>query len=77
MFKNRYFDSKFPLHLPIASHWSLATTILAFLFIFIIIIFGCGEETIDNPLGGSVKVAPISTPYYPMTVGTPMGLPKS
>ncbi len=38
-------------------------------FCFILLMSGCGEQAIDNPLGGSVKVAPISTIYYPMTVG--------
>ena len=77
MFKNQYFDSKSTLHLLIPSHRSLATAILVLLFIFIVIIFGCGEETIDNPLGGSVneegkteKVVPMPIPYYPMTVGS-------
>ena len=39
--------------------------------------FGCGEETIDNPLGESFdekakteKAAPISSIYYPITAGS-------
>ena len=44
---------------------------------FILLMSGCGEETVDNPLGGSVneegkteKIVPISTPYFPMTLGS-------
>ena len=72
MFINRCFDSKFPLHLLIASHWSLASAILALL-----LIFGCGNETINNPLGGSAEgtretedLVLVSSIYYPMTVGS-------
>ena len=49
---------------------------VAFLFL-LLLTFGCGEETVDNPLDGSVneegkteQVVPISIPYYPMTLGS-------
>ena len=75
MFINRCFDSEFPLHLLIASHRSLASAILALLFIF-----GCGNETINDPLGGSAEgtresedLVPVSSIYYPMTLGSRWG----
>ena len=72
MFMNRYFSPRYPLFLLTANHESLVAAIVALL-----LISGCGEETIDNPLGGGVdeggkteKVISISTPYYPMTLGS-------
>ena len=65
---HRFFKRRFPLR-------SRARE-LAFLCL-ILFISGCGEETIDNPLGGGVNeegktenVVPISTPYYPMSIGS-------
>ena len=55
-----FFKRQFPLRNRIRE--------VAFLC-FALLMAGCGEETIDNPLVGGFKVAPISTPYYPMTVG--------
>ena len=72
MFMNRYFSPRYPLLLPTAKPGLLVAVIIALL-----LISGCGEEIIDNPLGGSVdeggkteKVVSISTPYYPMTLGS-------
>ena len=64
---HRFFRRRFPLRNRPRG--------IAFLC-FILLVYGCGEEAIDNPLSGSVneegkteKIVPISTPYYPMTVG--------
>ncbi len=72
MFMNRYFSPRYPPLLLTAKPGLLVAAIVALL-----LIFGCGEETIDKPLGGSVneggkteKVESISTPYYPMTLGS-------
>ncbi len=71
MFMYRYFSPRYPPLLLTAKPGLLVAAIVALL-----LIFGCGEENIDNPLSGSVnedgkteKVVSISTPYYPMTLG--------
>ena len=65
---HRLFKRQFPLQRK--------TRKVAFLFL-LLLTFGCGEETVDNPLDGSVneegkteQVVPISIPYYPMTLGS-------
>ena len=69
---NRCINSKFPLYLLVTRYGVQAATILALLFIF-----GCGNESINNPLGGSADGSratedseSVSTIYYPMTVGS-------
>ena len=61
---HRFFRRRFPLR-------SRARGI-AFLC-FILLMYGCGEETVDNPLGGTRETAdfvPVSSIYYPMTVSS-------
>ncbi len=72
MFMNRRFSPGYPPLLLTANRESLVAVIIALL-----LVSGCGEEIIDNPLSGSVdeggkteKVESISTPYYPMAVGS-------
>ena len=68
MIKYRCMNSISSLPLLIASYGMQATVILALLFIF-----GCGDETINAPLGGTRETedfVPVSAIYYPMTVGS-------
>ena len=61
---HRFFRRRFPLR-------SRARGI-AFLC-FILLMYGCGDETINAPLGGTREtedLAPVSAIYYPMTVGS-------
>ncbi|MDE0297774.1 MAG: hypothetical protein OXN17_04020 [Candidatus Poribacteria bacterium] len=65
---NRFFKRKYTLMSRIRG--------VAFLC-FILLMSGCGEEAIDKPTGGGVneegkteQVVPISTPYYPTTLGS-------
>ena len=61
---HRLFKRRFPLR-------SRARE-LAFLC-FILLMYGCGDETINAPLGGTTEtedLAPVSAIYYPMTVGS-------
>ena len=65
---HRFFKRQFPLRCGAGEVGFLP---------FILLVSGCGEEAMDNPLGGSVneegkteKVVPISTTYYPMTIGS-------
>ena len=40
---------------------------------FILLMYGCGDETINAPLGGTTETedfVPVSAIYYPMTVGS-------
>ena len=64
---HRFFKGQFPLRNGVRE--------VAF-FCLILLMSGCGEETIDNPLDGSADSAretedfvPVFTSYYPMTVG--------
>ena len=81
MLRNQYFRTRSPRKrrgvakssfLLFTSLWPLGTSL-----IFVIIISGCGgEEPVDRPIVESVRDekpindAPISTPYYPMTLGS-------
>ena len=68
MFMNRCINSKSPLSLFVTNYGMQATVIVALLFIF-----GCGDETINAPLGGTREtedLVPVSSIYYPMTVGS-------
>ena len=61
---HRFFRRRFPLR-------SRARE-LAFLC-FILLMYGCGDETINPPLGGTREtedLVPVSSIYYPMTVGS-------
>ena len=61
---HRFFRRRFPLR-------SRARGI-AFLC-FILLMYGCGDETINAPLGGTTETedfVPVSAIYYPMTVGS-------
>ena len=72
MFINRRINSKSPLSLLVTSCGMQATVIVALLFSF-----GCGSESINSPLGGSVDgttetedLVPMSSIYFPMTLGS-------
>ena len=72
MFINRCFNPTFPLLLLTTSRGLRVAAIIALL-----LIFGCGETAIDNQLAGSIdedrqteNVVPMSTPYYPMKLGS-------
>ena len=65
---HRFFRRQFPLRNRIRG--------IAFLC-FILLMYGCGSESINSPLGGSVDgtretedLVPMSSIYYPMTVGS-------
>ena len=65
---HRFFRRQFPLRNRIRG--------IAFLC-FILLMYGCGDETINAPLGGSVNgttetedLVPVSPIYYPMTLGS-------
>ena len=68
MFMNRYINLESPLALP-ATTWGVqAAAILVLLFII-----GCGDETINAPLGETRETedpASVSSIFYPMTVGS-------
>ena len=71
MFMNRCINSKSPLSLLVTNYGMQATVIVALLFIF-----GCGDETINAPLGGTREtedLVPVPSIYYPMTVGNRWG----
>ena len=64
MLIHRFFNRQFPL-------WN-RTRGIAFLC-FILLMSGCGDETINAPLGGTRETedfVPVSSIYYPMTVGS-------
>ncbi|MDE0299625.1 MAG: hypothetical protein OXN17_13415 [Candidatus Poribacteria bacterium] len=72
MFINRRNNSNVQITLLVTSCCVRASAILVILFIF-----GCGEETVDNPLGGGADGSretqdpeSISPIYYPMTLGS-------
>ena len=65
---HRFFRRQFPLRNRIRG--------IAFLC-FILLMYGCGDETINPPLGGSVNgttetedLVPMSSIYYPMSIGS-------
>ena len=68
MIKYRCRNSISSLPLLVTNYGMQATVIVALLFIF-----GCGDETINAPLGGTREtedLVPVSAIYYPMTVGS-------
>ena len=68
MIKYRCMNSISSLPLLVTNYGMQATVIVALLFIF-----GCGDETINAPLGGTREtedLVPVSSIYYPMTVGS-------
>ena len=61
---HRFFRRQFPLQRK--------TREVAFLFL-LLLAFGCGEETVDNPLGGTREtedLMPMSSIFFPMTLGS-------
>ena len=73
MLRNQYYRTKCPQkRLRVGCFYcSLATAIFALLLIIAII--GCGDETINTPLGGTREtedLESVSSIYYPITVGS-------
>ncbi len=81
MLRNQYFRTRSPQERQrvtrhqfslVTNHWLLPASL-----IFVLLISGCGgEEAVDKPIvesvggGNPINDVPISTPYYPMTLGS-------